>query len=75
MILVTGGLAMIGAHTARALLDRGESVVVTRHCSGEVPSFLGDRVTVEPLDVSSWPLLSDRRETPTWRVKQSQRPR
>ena len=40
MILVTGGLGMIGAHTARALLDLGEDVVVTSHRSGGVPSFL-----------------------------------
>ena len=29
MILVTGGLGMIGAHTARALVDLGHNVVVT----------------------------------------------
>ena len=52
MILVTGGLGMIGAHTAQALLDLGEEVVVTRHHSGDIPSFLKDRVTVEQLDVS-----------------------
>jgi nucleoside-diphosphate-sugar epimerase len=40
MILVTGGLSMIGAHTARALLDLGESVVVTQHRNAELPSFL-----------------------------------
>jgi nucleoside-diphosphate-sugar epimerase len=28
MILVTGGLGSIGSHTARALLDLGESVVL-----------------------------------------------
>jgi nucleoside-diphosphate-sugar epimerase len=52
VILVTGGLGMIGAHTARALLDLGHDVVVTRHRNAEVPSFLADRVTVEPLDVT-----------------------
>lgn len=52
MILVTGGLGMIGAHTAKALLDLGEEVVVTRHHSGDVPSFLTDRVAVEQLDVT-----------------------
>ena len=31
MILVTGGLGMIGAHTARALVDLGHEVVVTTH--------------------------------------------
>jgi nucleoside-diphosphate-sugar epimerase len=31
MILVTGGLGMIGTHTARALVDLGHEVVVTAH--------------------------------------------
>ncbi|TCC51030.1 NAD(P)-dependent oxidoreductase [Kribbella capetownensis] len=52
MILVTGGLGMIGAHTARALLDLGQEVVVTTHRRTEVPSFLAGRVIVEPLDVT-----------------------
>ncbi|MDS0132592.1 MULTISPECIES: NAD(P)-dependent oxidoreductase [unclassified Amycolatopsis] len=52
MILVTGGLGMIGAHTARALLDLGHDVVVTAHRRTEVPSFLAGRVTVEALDVT-----------------------
>jgi nucleoside-diphosphate-sugar epimerase len=52
MILVTGGLGMIGAHTARALTDLGREVVVTAHRRTEVPSFLAGRVTVEPLDVT-----------------------
>jgi nucleoside-diphosphate-sugar epimerase len=52
MILVTGGLGMIGAHTARALLDLGHDVVVTAHRRAEVPAFLAGRVTVETLDVT-----------------------
>jgi nucleoside-diphosphate-sugar epimerase len=52
MILVTGGLGMIGAHTARALVDLGHEVVVTAHRRTEVPSFLAGRVTVDPLDVT-----------------------
>jgi len=52
MILVTGGLGMIGAHTARALVDLGHEVVVTAHSRTEVPSFLAGRVTVESLDVT-----------------------
>jgi nucleoside-diphosphate-sugar epimerase len=52
MILVTGGLGMIGAHTARALTDLGRRVVVTTHRRREVPSFLAGRVAVEPLDVT-----------------------
>jgi nucleoside-diphosphate-sugar epimerase len=52
MILVTGGLGMIGAHTARALADLGQEVVVTAHHRAEVPSFLAGRVIVESLDVT-----------------------
>jgi nucleoside-diphosphate-sugar epimerase len=52
MILVTGGLGMIGAHTARALTDLGHEVVVTAHRRTEGPSFLAGRVTVESLDVT-----------------------
>jgi UDP-glucose 4-epimerase len=56
MILITGGLGSIGSHTARALLDLGESVVLTAHRSTELPEFLagepGDRVVVEPLDTA-----------------------
>jgi nucleoside-diphosphate-sugar epimerase len=52
MILVTGGLGMIGAHTARALVDLGHEVVVTGHRRTEVPSFLAGKVAVETLDVT-----------------------
>jgi nucleoside-diphosphate-sugar epimerase len=52
MILVTGGLGVIGGHTARALVDLGHEVVVTTYRRTEVPSFLEGRVTVESLDVS-----------------------
>ncbi|MFD0687209.1 NAD-dependent epimerase/dehydratase family protein [Actinomadura fibrosa] len=56
MILVTGGLGSIGSHTARALLDLGESVVLTAHRSVQVPEYLagepGGRVVVEPLDTT-----------------------
>ncbi len=52
MILVTGGLGMIGAHTARALLDLDHEVLVTAHRRTEVPSFLAGRVTVKALDVT-----------------------
>jgi len=44
MILVTGGLGMIGAHTARALVDLGHEVVVTAHRRSGVPSFLAGKV-------------------------------
>jgi nucleoside-diphosphate-sugar epimerase len=52
MILVTGGLGMIGAHTARALTDLGQEVIVTAHRRSDVPAFLAGRVTVETLDVT-----------------------
>jgi UDP-glucose 4-epimerase len=54
-ILITGGLGSIGSHTARALLDLGESVVLTAHRSTAMPEFLderGGRVAVEPLDTT-----------------------
>lgn len=56
MILVVGGLGSIGSHTARALLDLGESVVLTAHRSTAVPESLADepdgRVVVQPLDTA-----------------------
>ncbi len=52
MVLVTGGLGMIGAHTARALLELGHQVVVTAHRRTDVPSFLAGRAVVETLDVT-----------------------
>lgn len=52
MILVTGGLGMIGAHTAAALVDLGEDVVITAHRRTDVPSFLAGRVAVEVVDVA-----------------------
>jgi len=57
MILVTGGLGMIGAHTARALLDLGEEVVVTSHRRTDTPPFLehgvaDGRVAVESVDIT-----------------------
>jgi UDP-glucose 4-epimerase len=56
MILITGGLGSIGSHTARALLDLGESVVLTAHRSSQLPEYLAGeadgRVVVEPLDTT-----------------------
>jgi UDP-glucose 4-epimerase len=56
VILVTGGLGSIGSHTARALLDLDEPVVLTAHRTVAVPEFLADepegRVVVEPLDTT-----------------------
>jgi UDP-glucose 4-epimerase len=56
VILITGGLGSIGSHTARALLDLGESVVLTAHRSTRLPEYLAaepsGRVVVEPLDTA-----------------------
>ena len=52
MILVTGGLGMIGAHTARALADAGHDVLVTTRGRPDLPSFLDGRVTLAKLDVT-----------------------
>jgi UDP-glucose 4-epimerase len=63
MILITGGLGSIGSHTARALLDLGESVVLTAHRSTELPDHLAGepdgRVVVEPLDITDAAALLD----------------
>ena len=57
MILVTGGLGFIGLHTARALLDMGHDVVLTRYRSSRLPEFLADelgkRVHIEAVDLTS----------------------
>jgi UDP-glucose 4-epimerase len=60
MILVTGGLGFIGLHTARALLDLGQSCVLTQHQATRRPDFLHEflqnqldrRAFVEPLDLA-----------------------
>jgi UDP-glucose 4-epimerase len=57
MILITGGLGFIGLHSARAFLDQGESVVLTRYRSYRLPSFLeaelDKRVFIEAVDLNS----------------------
>jgi UDP-glucose 4-epimerase len=40
MILLTGGLGFIGAHTTRALLDLGQRCVVVQRRPRQVPDFL-----------------------------------
>jgi UDP-glucose 4-epimerase len=56
MILVTGGMGFIGQHTARALLDLGESCVLTQHRVARDASLIseeiGTRAFVEPLDIT-----------------------
>jgi UDP-glucose 4-epimerase len=55
MILVTGGLGFIGSHTARALTQLGETCVLTRHSTSEIPPVLagtvGTDAVVERVDV------------------------
>ncbi|MGH8794535.1 MAG: NAD-dependent epimerase/dehydratase family protein [Stackebrandtia sp.] len=61
MILVTGGLGFIGAHTVRALLDLGESCVVAQRNVTRRPALfadeIGKRVHLEQLDVTDLPAL------------------
>ena len=56
MQLIIGGMGFIGLHTARALLDMGETCVLTRYHVSRVPGFIqaeiGTRLFVEPLDVT-----------------------
>ena len=57
MQLITGGMGFIGLHTARALLDQGESCVLTTE-SGTIrePAFIrseiGKRIFAERVDVA-----------------------
>ncbi|WP_327106962.1 NAD-dependent epimerase/dehydratase family protein [Nonomuraea glycinis] len=60
MILVTGGLGFIGAHTVRALLDLGEECVLVQRRSAEVPADLAEaRVAVERADITDLTALLD----------------
>lgn len=56
MILVTGGLGFIGSHTARALLDLGESCVLVQRREPVLPDYLaaeyGQRLFTERADVT-----------------------
>src|SRR5687768_4644808 len=56
MILITGGLGFIGLHTARALIDEGEQVVLTQYRVAREPDFikpeLGKNAFIEQLDVT-----------------------
>jgi UDP-glucose 4-epimerase len=63
MFLVTGGLGFIGLHTARALLDAGEDVVLTQFRVAREPDFIkaeiGKRAFVEQLDVTNKDRLAE----------------
>ncbi|HWG27189.1 NAD(P)-dependent oxidoreductase [Actinospica sp.] len=56
MILITGGLGFIGSHTARALVELGESCVLTQRREPEPNALLADeigkRVFLEQVDVT-----------------------
>ena len=56
MILITGGLGFIGLHTARALLEVGETCLLTQHRVTRIPEILkkeiGSRLFVEQLDMT-----------------------
>ncbi len=58
MILITGGLGFIGTHTARALLDLGESCVLVQRRAPTAPRTLADevgqRVFIEQVDILDW---------------------
>jgi len=57
MILITGGLGFIGLHTARALIDMGEEVVLTQFRVPRAPAFIkddfGKTAFIEQLDVTN----------------------
>jgi UDP-glucose 4-epimerase len=55
MVLIVGGLGFLGTNLARHLADRGERVLIGRHRSSAVPSFLQtvseEKIQIIPLDV------------------------
>lgn len=61
MILITGGMGFIGLHTAKAVIDAGEDVVLTMWRTRREPDFikpyLGNRAQVEVVDVEDGPKL------------------
>lgn len=56
MQLITGGMGFIGLHTAHALLEMGETCVLTQYRVKRMPDFIqaeiGKRVFVKQLDVT-----------------------
>lgn len=63
MILVTGGLGFIGLSATQALLDLGESCVLTQHANARRPELiegeLGQRIFIEQVDVADLSALLD----------------
>jgi UDP-glucose 4-epimerase len=63
MILITGGLGFVGTHTARALLDAGESCVLVQRRVPVLPEDLtgesGKRVFTERADITDVDALLD----------------
>ncbi|HEV2347617.1 MAG TPA: NAD(P)-dependent oxidoreductase [Actinocrinis sp.] len=63
MILITGGLGFIGTHTARALLDLGQSCALVQRRAPDQPlpepiaGEAGTRIFVEQADVTDLPAL------------------
>jgi UDP-glucose 4-epimerase len=57
VILITGGLGSIGSHTARALLDLGETVLLAARRPAALPEFLAGAptgaVVVEAMDTAN----------------------
>ena len=53
MQMVTGGMGFIGLHTAKAFLDAGEDVVITRYRSNRIPSYLEAEVD-KRLFINRW---------------------
>lgn len=56
-ILITGGMGFIGLHTARAVIDAGENVVLTQYSVRREPDFikpeLGKRAIAERMDITN----------------------
>jgi UDP-glucose 4-epimerase len=52
MILITGGLGFVGTHTARALLDLGETCLLVQRREPALPGGLEGRVAVACADVA-----------------------
>jgi UDP-glucose 4-epimerase len=52
VILITGGLGFIGSHTARAVLDQGESCLLVQRRDPVLPGFLAGEALVAQADIT-----------------------